>query len=52
MADVYYGHNPIPVEGEGVVAQEDQQTDIEIDLYKVLCKIDPFKKKNFADTNL
>jgi hypothetical protein len=48
MADVYYGHNPIPVEGEGVVAQEDQQTDLEIDLYKVLCEIDPFKKKNFA----
>jgi hypothetical protein len=47
MADVYYGHNPIPVEEEGV-AQEDHQRDLEIDLYKVLRKIDVWEAKNFS----
>jgi hypothetical protein len=47
MSDVYYGHNPIPVEGEGVAQEE---TDLEIDLYEVLCTIEIFKTKNFAQT--
>ena len=47
MSDVYYIRNPTSVEEEEGVAQV-HQTDLEIDLFEVLCAIDIIKTKNLV----
>ena len=47
MSDVYYIRNPTSVEEEEGVAQV-HQTDLEIDLFEVLCAIDIVKTKNLV----